>query len=145
MCIESAAFTDGSEGLVSFDGFESHVVYLLYPERPGWLDRDEAIEPRVLVDALLERARNLIDDRDFAAIFEKNGCITQRWATTLKMRAEAERMISRSPPHPGRLRVRDLRVGWNPPERAGGRPSASILDYRRLGRVQAVTCRLVTR
>jgi hypothetical protein len=56
VCIESAAFTDGSEGLVSFDGFESHVVYLLYPERPGWLDRDEAIELRALVDAFLERA-----------------------------------------------------------------------------------------
>jgi hypothetical protein len=33
---------DGSERLVPFDGFDSHVAYRLYPERPGWLDVDEA-------------------------------------------------------------------------------------------------------
>jgi hypothetical protein len=42
---------DGSESLIPFDGFESHVVYRLYPERPGWLDCDEAIELRALLDA----------------------------------------------------------------------------------------------
>jgi hypothetical protein len=34
-----------------FDGFESHVVYRLYPDRPGWLDVQEAIGLRTLLDA----------------------------------------------------------------------------------------------
>jgi hypothetical protein len=42
---------DGSERIVPFDGFESHVVYRLYPDRPGWLDTDEAVQLRALVDA----------------------------------------------------------------------------------------------
>ena len=42
---------DGSERIVPFDGFESHVVYPLYPDRPGWLDTHEAIELRTLLDA----------------------------------------------------------------------------------------------
>jgi hypothetical protein len=42
---------DGSERIVPFDGFESHVVYRLYPDRPGWLDVDEALQLRALVDA----------------------------------------------------------------------------------------------
>jgi hypothetical protein len=32
----------GNEQLVPFSGFDSHVAYRLYPERPGWLDIDEA-------------------------------------------------------------------------------------------------------
>jgi hypothetical protein len=42
---------DGSERIVPFDGFESHVVYRLYPDRPGWLDTDEAVQLGALVDA----------------------------------------------------------------------------------------------
>jgi hypothetical protein len=42
---------DGSEVLMPFDGFESHVVYRLYPDRPGWLDVDEAGELCQLLDA----------------------------------------------------------------------------------------------
>ena len=42
---------DGSERIVPFDGFESHVVYRLYPDRPGWLDTEEALQLRALVDA----------------------------------------------------------------------------------------------
>jgi hypothetical protein len=42
---------DGSERIVPFDGFESHVVYRLYPDRPGWLDTHEAVELRTLLDA----------------------------------------------------------------------------------------------
>lgn len=33
---------DGTELLVPFDGFDSHVAYRLYPERNGWLDIHEA-------------------------------------------------------------------------------------------------------
>ena len=43
--------SDGSERIVPFDGFESHVVYRLYPDRSGWLDVREAIELRTLVEA----------------------------------------------------------------------------------------------
>jgi hypothetical protein len=32
----------GNERLIPFSGFDSHVAYRLYPERPGWLDIDEA-------------------------------------------------------------------------------------------------------
>jgi hypothetical protein len=32
----------GGERLVPFAGFDSHVAYRLYPDRPGWLDVDEA-------------------------------------------------------------------------------------------------------
>jgi hypothetical protein len=42
---------DGSERIVPFDGFESHVVYRLYPDRAGWLDTEEAVQLRTLVDA----------------------------------------------------------------------------------------------
>jgi hypothetical protein len=42
---------DGSERIVPFDGFESHVVYRLYPDRPGWLDTQEASELRTLLNA----------------------------------------------------------------------------------------------
>jgi hypothetical protein len=42
---------DGSEQLIPFDGFESHVVYRLYPDRPGWLDVGEAGELQALVAA----------------------------------------------------------------------------------------------
>jgi hypothetical protein len=42
---------DGSEIIVPFGGFESHVVYQLYPDRPGWLDVDDAIELSALLDA----------------------------------------------------------------------------------------------
>lgn len=42
---------DGAERIVPFDGFESHVVYRLYPDRPGWLDTDEAVQLRALADA----------------------------------------------------------------------------------------------
>ena len=42
---------DGSERIVPFDGFESHIIYRLYPDRPGWLDVREAIELRSLLDA----------------------------------------------------------------------------------------------
>lgn len=33
---------DGTGILMPFDGFETHVVYRLYPDRPGWLDIEEA-------------------------------------------------------------------------------------------------------
>ncbi len=33
---------DGTETLVPFDGYDSHVAYRLYPEERGWLDVDEA-------------------------------------------------------------------------------------------------------
>jgi hypothetical protein len=42
---------DGSERIVPFDGFESHVAYRLYPDRAGWLDTEEAVQLRALVDA----------------------------------------------------------------------------------------------
>ncbi len=42
---------DGSECLVPFDGFDSHVAYRLYPEEAGWLDVDEAAELRALLNA----------------------------------------------------------------------------------------------
>lgn len=42
---------DGSERIVPFDGFESHVVYRLYPDRAGWLDVEEAAQLRALLDA----------------------------------------------------------------------------------------------
>ena len=42
---------DGSERIMPFDGFESHVVYRLYPDRPGWLDSHEAVELRALLHA----------------------------------------------------------------------------------------------
>ena len=42
---------DGSERIVPFDGFESHIVYRLYPDRAGWLDTEEAVQLRALVDA----------------------------------------------------------------------------------------------
>lgn len=42
---------DGSECLVPFDGFDSHVAYRLYPERSGWLDVNEARELRALLAA----------------------------------------------------------------------------------------------
>jgi hypothetical protein len=42
---------DGSERLVPFDGYESHVVYRLYPEQAGWLDCDEAVELKALIEA----------------------------------------------------------------------------------------------
>jgi hypothetical protein len=35
---------DGSERLVPFAGYESHVAYRLHPEERGWLDHDEADE-----------------------------------------------------------------------------------------------------
>jgi hypothetical protein len=35
---------DGSERLVPFAGYESHVAYRLHPEERGWLDIDEADE-----------------------------------------------------------------------------------------------------
>ena len=44
-------YADGSERIVPFDGFESHVVYRLYPDRPGWLDTNEAVQLDTLVDA----------------------------------------------------------------------------------------------
>jgi hypothetical protein len=42
---------DRTEQLIPFHGFESHVVYRLYPDRPGWLDVGEAAQVRALVDA----------------------------------------------------------------------------------------------
>lgn len=42
---------DGSERIVPFDGFGSHVVYRLYPDRAGWLDVEEAAQLRALLDA----------------------------------------------------------------------------------------------
>jgi hypothetical protein len=42
---------DGSESLVPFSGFASHVVYRLYPERRGWLDHDEARQLRQVINA----------------------------------------------------------------------------------------------
>jgi hypothetical protein len=42
---------DGSQRIAPFDGFESHVVYRLYPDRPGWLDVQEAVELRTLLNA----------------------------------------------------------------------------------------------
>jgi hypothetical protein len=41
----------GGERLVPFSGFDSHVAYRLYPERPGWLDVDEAHALDALVRA----------------------------------------------------------------------------------------------
>jgi hypothetical protein len=46
---------DGTEQLIPFDGFESHVIYRLYPDRPGWLDVDEASELRALATAYWSR------------------------------------------------------------------------------------------
>jgi hypothetical protein len=42
---------DGTERLIPFDGFDSHAVYRLYPDRPGWLDAGEAGELRALCAA----------------------------------------------------------------------------------------------
>jgi hypothetical protein len=42
---------DGTEVLIPFDGYASHTVYRLYPDRPGWLDVAEAEELRALLDA----------------------------------------------------------------------------------------------
>jgi hypothetical protein len=42
--VQRQILADGSEILMPFDGFESHVVYRLYPDRPGWLDVDDAVQ-----------------------------------------------------------------------------------------------------
>ena len=42
---------DETEQLIPFDGYESHVVYRLYPGTEGWLDVDEADQLRALMDA----------------------------------------------------------------------------------------------
>lgn len=42
---------DGSDRLVPFSAFDSHVAYRLHPELPGWLDVNEATQLRSLVDA----------------------------------------------------------------------------------------------
>lgn len=42
---------DGNETLVPFGGFDSHVAYRLYPEKPGWLDVDEAAELAALANS----------------------------------------------------------------------------------------------
>ncbi len=41
---------DGSERLVPFAGYESHVAYRLHPEVRGWLDADEAAELSQLLE-----------------------------------------------------------------------------------------------
>lgn len=45
---------DGTERLVPFEGFDSHVAYRLYPEEAGWLDVDEAQQLGVLARAYRE-------------------------------------------------------------------------------------------
>ncbi len=42
---------DGSERLVPFSGFESHVAYRLHPDERGWLDVEEARELAHLLDS----------------------------------------------------------------------------------------------
>lgn len=42
---------DGSECLVPFSGFDSHLAYRLHPEERGWLDEDEARELGQLLEA----------------------------------------------------------------------------------------------
>lgn len=42
---------DGREQLIPFSGYESHVVYRLYPGERGWLDVDEAGELRSVLGA----------------------------------------------------------------------------------------------
>lgn len=49
--VQRLIHADGSERLVPFDGFDSHVAYRLYPERPGWLDLDEAGQLTRLLEA----------------------------------------------------------------------------------------------
>jgi len=46
---------DGSEQLVPFAGYESHVAYRLHPEERGWLDTDEAAELAHLLDCYWNR------------------------------------------------------------------------------------------
>lgn len=44
-------FGDGSERIIPFGGYDSFTVYRLYPDRPGWLDVDEALQLRALLTA----------------------------------------------------------------------------------------------
>ena len=45
---------DGGESLVPFSAFDSHVAYRLHPDRPGWLDVEEARQLQRLLQAFLE-------------------------------------------------------------------------------------------
>jgi hypothetical protein len=41
----------GEEELIPFDGYETHVLYRLYPKVPGWLDDAEVAQLRALLTA----------------------------------------------------------------------------------------------
>ncbi len=45
---------DGSETLIPFNGYDSHVAYRLYPERRAWIDIAEAVELGALLRAFWE-------------------------------------------------------------------------------------------
>lgn len=45
---------DSTETLVPFEGYGSHVAHRLYPDRRGWLDEDEALELRRLLENFWE-------------------------------------------------------------------------------------------
>jgi hypothetical protein len=49
--VRRVVHADGREMLIPFDGYESHVVYRLYPDREGWLDVDEAGKLSSLVES----------------------------------------------------------------------------------------------
>ena len=70
-------YVDGSVRIVPFDGFESHVVYRLYPERPGWLDVGEAIELRTLLDAYW--GRPALPDRVGGALRQADAIMGERY------------------------------------------------------------------
>jgi hypothetical protein len=47
--VRRLVMADGTERLVPFDGWDSHVAYRLYPHKRGWLDVDEADELSALL------------------------------------------------------------------------------------------------
>jgi hypothetical protein len=68
---------DGTERLIPFEGYESHVVYRLYPDREGWLDVGEAEELRVLVDAFSGEAK--LPDRVRRALRQADAITSERY------------------------------------------------------------------
>jgi hypothetical protein len=69
---------DGGEQLVPFDGYGSHVVYRLYPDREGWLDVGEADELRALVQAFWNN-EPILPDRVKRALHRADAITGERY------------------------------------------------------------------
>lgn len=68
---------DGSERLIPFDGYASHVVYRLYPDREGWLDASEAAELSVLLGTFWQDAP--LPDRVRRAVRQVDAITSERY------------------------------------------------------------------